>query len=187
MMANPAALLARVLLLAVSACGASELPWYVGTSGAMLLPSGGGSLGGAVVASAEVGVYSSDFLAWEIDLGCAPNASTRQGHESLSQVAVRGLFHLSGVESFDRLFGCERFDPFVTFGGETCFGGRRAFAGDSLRTATGPTVGIGVFYHLSESLDLRVDGGAMLCCGSPCDMLYAVGIGLQWNFGGGGE
>ena len=39
-------------------------------------------------------------------------------------------------------------------------------------------------YHLTESLDVRVDAQALLACDAPCGMLYSVCIGLQWNFGG---
>ncbi|MGN0847306.1 MAG: hypothetical protein ACI4RA_07985 [Kiritimatiellia bacterium] len=102
-------------------------------------------------------------------------------------MALRGLCHLSALESFDRLFGCERFDPFVTFGAATFFGARSVFADGSHRTAMGPSAGLGAFYHLTENLDIRLDAQAMLGCDSPCGLLYSVVVGLQWNFGGSAE
>lgn len=184
-------ILHRILALGAVAvslfCGADEYPCYVGASGGLLLPGDGASAKRAGEVSTRVGCYASDFLAWELEGVCAPNASSIAGHEALSGVAVQGLYHLSGFEAFDRLFGCERFDPFMTFGGESRFGARRVFAGGSHRTSTGPVVGLGAFYHLTPFLDLRFDARAMLGCDSPCGMLYSVVAGLQWNFGGGGE
>ncbi|MDO5317386.1 MAG: hypothetical protein Q4G65_02055 [bacterium] len=168
-------------------CCATEFPWYVGASGGMLLPGNGNSLRRAGEVSARVGCYTSDFLAWEVEGLSAPNASSRMGHCSLSGAAVHGLYHLSGFEAFDKLFGCERFDPFVTLGVMSRFGSRHVFAGGGHRTSTGPVAGIGAFYHLTESLDLRFDARAMLGIDSPCGMLYSAVVGLQWNFGGGGE
>ena len=186
-MLNPEKILVVVMLAVATACGAVEPLWYAGTSGGLLLPGNGNSAlrGGEV--TARTGFYASDSLAWEVDASCAPNISTGEGREALSGVAARGLFHLAGIEAFDKLFGCERLDPFVTLGGGVRFGARHAFADDSHRTAIGPVAGGGVFYHLTESLDLRLDAQSMLCCDSPCGMLYSISFGLQWNFGGGGE
>ena len=179
-------ILVGIILLAVVG-GADEVPWYVGASGGLLLPGSGNSLARAAEATARAGFYATDALAWELEGACAPNASTRAGHDALSGVGARGLFHLTGIEEVDLLFGCERFDPFVTFGAAARFGSRHAFADGSHRTALGPTAGIGAFYHLTDRLDLRVDAQAMLGCDSPCGMLYSVCAGLQWNFGGSGE
>ena len=184
-------ILRRILVMATIAatllCGATEFPWYVGASGGMLLPGNGSSLRRSGEVSVRAGGYASDFFACEIESVCAPNASFCGGHDALSGVAVLGLYHLSGFEAFDKLFGCERIDPFVTFGGVSQFGSRHVFAGGSHRTATGPAAGVGAFYHLTDSLDLRFDARAMLGCDSPCGMQYSVAIGLQWNFGGGDE
>lgn len=170
--------------LLAGACAAAE---YVGAAGGLLLPGNGNALSRAAEASVRAGFYASDFLAWEVEGACAPNVSGAGGREALAGVAVRGLWHFSGFEAFDRLFGCERFDPFATFGAGTRFGARHAFADGARRTATGPVAGLGAFYHLTESLALRVDAQALLACDAPCGMLYSVGVGLQWTFGGGGE
>lgn len=157
---------------------------YVGASGGLLLPGNGNALSRAAETCVRAGFYATDFLAWEVEGLCAPNASGADGREALSGVAVRGLYHFTGFEAFDKLFGCERFDPFATFGVGTRFGARHVFAEGAHRTATGPIVGLGAFYHLTESLDVRVDAQALLACDAPCGMLYSVCIGLQWNFGG---
>lgn len=176
-----------VLLAAATASWAEDVPAYVGASGGLLLPGNGNSLSRAADVSVRAGFYATDFLAWELEGACAPNVSARGGREALSGVAARGVCHLTGIEEVDLLFGCERLDPFVTFGAATRFGARHAFADGSHRTATGPTAGVGAFYHLTDHLDLRFDAQAMFGCDSPCGMLYSVGVGLQWNFGGGVE
>lgn len=176
-------LLCALAALLAGACGAAP---YLGAAGGLLLPGNGNSLSRAAEARVRAGFYATDFLAWEVEGACAPNASGAGGREALAGVAVRGLCHFAGFEAFDKLFGCERFDPFATFGAGTRFGARHAFAEGARRTAAGPVAGLGAFYHLTESLDLRVDAQAMLSCDAPCGMLYSVCVGLQWNFGGGG-
>lgn len=181
--------------LAFAACAAEEAEealdfsaWYAGVSGGLLLPGNGNTLARAAEVSARVGYLSGDGVrAFELEAACAPNASTHAGREALTGVAVRHLYHLSGFEFFDKLFGCERFDPFVTCGGAVRFGAQHAFADRSHRTALGPTAGLGAFYHLTDTLDLRCDVQAMLGIDSPCGMLYSVCAGLQWAFGEVGE
>ena len=188
-------LLACVLAaLAAWSMPAAEAPgedesggWYVGAAGGLLLPGCGNSLRRAAEVSVRAGRYLDEYVAVELEGACAPNACSRDGNGALSGVAARGVFHLSGIDFYDNLFGCERFDPFVTFGAATRFGPRHAFADGSHRTSTGPVAGFGAFYHLTDSLDLRVDAQAMLGADSPCGLLFAAVAGLQWNFGGGGE
>lgn len=168
-------------------CAAGEYPAYVGASGGMLLPGNGNSFRRAAEVDVYAGIYTDDFFAWEVVGMCVPNAASNSGHGTLNGVAAHGLFHLAGWEAFDKLFGCERFDPFVMAGGEVRFGSQHAFAEDSHRTATGPSIGFGAFYHITENLDLRTDARAMMGCDSPCGILYSVVLGVQWNFGGGEE
>ena len=156
---------------------------YVGVAGGMLMPGGGASVRRAADVAVRLGTAWSDYAEVELEAACAPNASTRAGHEALSGVAARLVMHMNGWEAFDKLFGCERFDPFLTVGAATRFGARHAFADGSHRTATGPTVGVGAFYHLTERLSVRAEARAALCCDSPCGMLYGVFAGLQYSFG----
>ena len=158
--------------------------WYAGAAGGILLPGNGNSLRRAGEVAVRAGRYADDSLAFELEGVCAPNACSRAGNGAVSGVAARGLYHLSGVAFYDNLFGCERFDPFVTLGAATRFGPRHTFAEGSHRTATGPVAGLGAFYHFTDRLALRVDAQAMLCVDSPCGMLYSVAVGVQWSFGG---
>ena len=182
--------------LAGTACAAAERvddaldfsAWYTGVSGGWLLPGCGNTLSRAGEVSFRVGrSFGDEVCAWELDAACAPTVGTHDGHEALTGLASRGLYHLNGFEEFDRLFGCERFDPFVSAGGALRFGARHAFADRSHRTALGPTVGLGAFYHLTDNLSLRFDMQAMLAVDSPCGLLCSAGLGLQWTFGGSGE
>ena len=193
MVRHAKALLAGLLPAVLLACNArAEVGtedaggggWYAGAAGGLLLPGNGNSLRCAGEVAVRAGRHVDDSLAFELEGVCAPNACSRAGNGAVSGVAARGLYHLSGVEFYDNLFGCERFDPFVTLGTATRFGPRHAFAGGSHRTATGPVAGLGAFYHLTDRLALRVDAQAMLCADSPCGMLYSVAAGVQWSFGG---
>ena len=160
--------------------------WYVGAAGGVLLPGNGNSLRRAAEVGLRGGRCFSDYFALEVEGLCAPCVvSDVGGNTAISGVALQGLFHCAGWETFDRLFGCERFDPFVTFGGAARFAGRHVFADGSHRTALGPLFGIGAFYHLTDSWSLRADARAQVCCDSPCGMLYGVFAGLQYSFGGG--
>lgn len=159
-------------------------PAYVGASGGIFLPGNGSSLKRAAMASAHGGWYLSDNLALELEGGCVPNAvSSRGGNATVAAFAARGLFHLTGIDEFDKLFGCERFDPFVTFGASALFASRHVFADDSHRTAIGPTAGLGAFYHLTDSWSLRFDAATALALDTPCGMAYSLSLGLQWSFG----
>lgn len=160
-------------------------PWYVGAGAGILLPGGGSSLSRAAQSSARVGWYASDFVAFELEGACAPNASSGDGHAAVTGLAARGLFHLSGWEAFGKLFGYERLDPFVTAGVQTLLSSRHVFADGSHRTAAGPAVGLGALYYLSDSWALRFDATAAMSVDSPCGMNYVLAAGVQWSFGGG--
>ncbi len=170
---------------AFSEADADGTCWYVGASGGILLPGSGNSLRRAAEVSVRGGYCISDYLAVEAEGMCAPSVvSDMGGGTTLSGVAAQGLFHCSGWETFDRLFGCERLDPFVTLGGAARFAGRHVFADGTHRTAFGPIFGLGTFYHLTDALSLRLEARAQLCADTPCGMLYGMAAGLQYSFGG---
>ncbi len=159
-------------------------PAYLGASGGIFLPGNGSSLRRAGYVAARGGWYLSDNFALELEGGCVPNAvSSHGGNATVTAFAARGLFHLTGIEEFDLLFGCERFDPFVTFGASALFSSRHVFADDSHRTAIGPTVGVGAFYHLTDNWSLRFDATAAMAVDTPCGMSYGLSLALQWSFG----
>lgn len=161
-----------------------SVPAYLGTGAGLFLPGGGSTLSRAAQVAVRAGWYMDDFIAWEIEGACAPNASSRAGHAAVTGLAARGLFHFAGWEAFDKLFGCERFDPFLTAGVQTYLSSRAAFADGSHRTGVGPSVGLGAFYYLTDAWAVRADATATLAIGSPCGMDYGLLIGVQYSFGG---
>lgn len=163
-------------------------PWYLGASGGVFLPGCGNSLERAAFAAVRGGRYFTDNFALELEGGCAPNSVLSSGgNATVTAFAARGLFHLAGFEEFDMLFGCERFDPFVSFGVASFFASRHAFAGDSHRTGIGPSAGAGAFYHLTDQWSLRFDATAAMTADTPCGMAFGLGLGVQRSFGGGGS
>lgn len=158
---------------------------YVGAAGGALMPGHGNSLKRAAEVTVRGGYFFNEAWALEGELFCAPSSVCHGGNTTVSGGAVKGLWRLAGWEAFDKLFGCERFDPFLTGGAAARFAGRHVFADDSHRTAIGPVFGFGAFYHLTDRWDLRADVTAQLCCDTPCGMVYAASIGLQYSFGDG--
>jgi len=156
---------------------------YVGAAGGMLLPGNGNSLKRAALVTMRGGWYVDEYLAVEAEALCAPHASSGDGGTTVWGGAAQALWHLSGWEAFDKLFGCERFAPFLTGGLQALCATRHAFADDSHRTGIGPTAGIGAFYHLTNNVSLRFDARAALAVDSPCGMTYSLLAGLQYSFG----
>ena len=126
---------------------------YAGASATMLLPQGGADMRRLGGATVRVGCYLTEALAVEVDAACL---------EDCAGLGVQGLWHF---------WGYERFDPFLTFGARGWFGGD-----------LGPVAGMGVFYHLTDNWSLRGDAQATIGIDGDCDMLYSLGIGVQYAF-----
>ena len=156
---------------------------YVGAAGGILLPGNGNSLKRAALVAARGGWYLDEYLAVEAEALCAPHASSDVGGTAVWGGSVQALWHLSGWEAFDKLFGCERFAPFLTGGVQALCAPRHGFADDSHRTGIGPSVGFGAFYHLTDNWSLRAEARAAPAVDSPCGMTYALLAGLQYSFG----
>jgi len=173
----------------VCPCAAEEeecsyASWYAGASGGVLLPGGESGLKRAASTSVRAGHYVTEMFAVEAEAASAPHVvSRRAGGSTLTSASVGGVLHLAHFTFYDRLFGSERFDPFLSSGLHCAFASRHVFADASHRTALGPYAGIGAFYHLTDSLSLRAEARADLCCDSPCFMLYGVCAGIQYSFG----
>ena len=126
---------------------------YVGASATMLLPQGGSDMRRLGGGTARIGYYLSETLAVEADVAWM---------EDCAGLGVQGLWHC---------WGYERFDPFLTFGA------RGWISGDF-----GPVAGIGAFYHLTDNWSLRGDAQATLGMDGGCEMLYTLGLGVQYTF-----
>lgn len=182
-------LLALFSALAISRAAAEDEAyefdrWCVGAGGGVVLPGNGNALKCAAAVSVRGGYYLSETFAVEAEGFSAPNAAAKgRGTAAVQGVTIGGLAHFTSFTFYDRLFGSERFDPFLTFGVQSFFASKHVFADCSHRTAVGPYAGIGAFYHLTDNLSLRADARAALCCDSPCGMMYGVQLGLQYSFG----
>ena len=127
--------------------------FYVGASATLVLPQGGHAMRRLGGGTARVGFYLTDMLAIESDAAWLENCAG---------LGVQGLWHF---------YGYERFDPFLTFGA------RGWIEGD-----VGPTAGLGAFYHLTDNWSLRGDAQATLGLDGDCQMVYSLGLGVQYSF-----
>jgi len=153
-------------LLVAFALPAGDLEPYVGLSGALTLPQGGSRMHHVGGAAFTFGAYHSDNCAFEGQIAWLEDAC---------QLGVQEVLHFSGLEFYNRLFGFSQFDPFVTVG---C----RGWMGNHGVGQVGPKAGIGAFYHLTDRWSLRADADATLGLDSRVEMLYGLGIGLQYTF-----
>jgi len=159
------AAIAAVLAATCAVAGEDyEMPrWYVGAAGTLVLPQGGSSmrrLGGAAV---RAGYYFSDDFALEAEAG---------SFENLAGLAARGVWHMQGWEWFGKLFGYERFDPFLTAGAR----------GWMPEGQVGPAFGVGAFYYLGDSWALRFDAEVVVGLDSSVEAVHCLSAGLQYSF-----
>lgn len=127
--------------------------WYAGASATVVLPQGGHHMRRVGGATARFGYYLTEALSLEADAAWLENCVG---------LGMQGLWHI---------YGYERFDPFLTFGA------RGWIDGD-----VGPVAGIGAFYHITDSWSLRCDAQATLGLDGDCEMVYAIGVGVQYSF-----
>lgn len=136
---------------------------YAGAAGALVLPQGDGDLrrrgGGAL----RAGYYFTDTVALDGEVAVLENTVG---------LAVRGLWHLQGFEEFGRLFGYERFDPFVT-------AGARGWLADG---EVGPSAGVGALYYLTDSWALRFDADFTLGLERRVETAHTLAVGVQYSF-----
>ena len=160
-------LLAAFILSPASASAAAEdaepLGFHISGAGALTLSQGGaqpGRLGGGEL---RVGrEFSRDWML-EASAGWLENRCS---------LGADALWHWTGWQVYDALFGYERFDPFFTFG-------LKGWLNDG---QVGPVVGIGAFYWLTDALALRVDASATLGLDCGCAMVYSLSIGINYAF-----
>ena len=139
--------------------------WYVGVSGALLLPQGGSRMHRVGGAALRGGCYVSDD--WAIEGEAA-------SLEDAAGLACAALWHAQGWSLYGDLFGYSRFDPFLT-------AGARGWIGRGCGQV-GPKAGIGAFYHLTDNWSLRADADATLGLDTAREMLYTISVGVQYSF-----
>ena len=152
--------IAGALCLAASVLSAES---YVGFSGGLTLPQGGGDMKRLGGATARCGWYLTD--AWALE-GAASWLENRVG------LAAGALWHWHGCDEFNKLFGYERFDPFFTFG----------VKGWMTDGDVGPCAGLGALYYLTDEWALRGDVDATLGVERDVEVVYSLSIGCQYSF-----
>jgi len=139
--------------------------WFVGLSGSLMLPQGGSRLHRVGGAALRGGCYLTEDWAVEGEAAWL---------EDVAGMSVETLGHFQGWDFYGDLFGYSRFDPFVTLGA-------KGWIGDGCGQV-GPKVGLGAFYHLTDSWSLRADADATLGLETNCEMLYSLSVGVQYSF-----
>ena len=158
-----------LLSLSLSAAEAEETDgaddWYAGASASLVLPQGGAHVRRLGGAGFRVGRYLGEDWAIEGDAAWLEDAAG---------LSVDALWHLQGWSAYGDLFGYSRFDPFLT-------GGVKGWVGRSCGQV-GPRLGLGAFYHLTDSWSLRGDADATLGLDTACEMVYTLSLGVQYSF-----
>ena len=138
--------------------------WTVGAAAQLMLPEGGSRLHHVGGAAVRGGCYLTENWAAEAEVAWL---------EDLAGLSVQALGHLQGWDLYGDLFGYSRFDPFVTLGAKGWLG---------REGQVGPKVGLGAFYHLTDSWALRFDADATLGLESRCEVDYTLAVGVQYSF-----
>ena len=139
---------------------------YLGAGGALVLPQGGSDLRRVGGVSLRGGAYLSDFVALEGEAAWL---------EDSAGLAANALVHAQAWSVYGDLFGYSAFDPFVTLGARGWLGGRHG-------GQVGPQVGVGAFYHFDDHWSLRLDANATLGLETNVEMVYSLGVGIQYGF-----
>ena len=155
-----------ISLFVILSCSSLFAEAYVGAGGTIVLPQGGSDLRRVGGVSLRGGAYVSDFVALE---GEAVWLEDSVG------LAADALVHAQAWSVYGDLFGYSAFDPFVTLGARGWLGGRDG-------GQVGPQVGVGAFYHFDDHWSLRLDANATLGLETNVEMVYSLGVGIQYGF-----
>lgn len=137
--------------------------WYVGGAGTLVLPQGGAQMRRLGGGEARVGYYVTESFAFE---------GATAWVEDSAGLAAKALWHLQGWEFWGKLFGYERFDPFLTVGVQGWMG----------HGQVGPACGFGTLYYLTDSWALRAEADLTLGLDSAAEAVHSLSLGLQYSF-----
>lgn len=137
--------------------------FYLGASGAIVLPQGGSRMTHLGGAAFHAGYYFNGWFALE---GEASWMENRAG------LAARGIVHWKGCDEWDMLFGFSRWDPFFSIGA----------CGWLPDGQVGPAAGIGLLYYLDDNWALRFSGEATLGLDCDVEMIYSLAAGVQYGW-----
>ena len=152
------------VLISLMTLSVAKAESYLDLGGALTLPMGGGDMRRIGGAELCVGTYFSELSAVEATVGI---------EENYAALGADVLTHWAAWELYDRFFGYSAFDPFVTAGVKGWVG--------SARGEVGPSLGIGAFYHFSESFSLRADVNAVLGLESRVEVDHTFFVGIRYT------
>jgi len=171
-----------ILCLQVKAEERVDAPrWYVNPGVGMILPEGNQAIDEGLNLNLRLGYDLSDHWSVETEASFAPNM-TNNGRWTQKKQRIYGV-GLDALYHFDRY---NRFDPFLSAGWAVYMADRNVFEEGSRSTLTGPRVGIGAMYHLTDNLSLRADGRALMSVDTCHEMQYTLDAGVVYRFGGSG-
>lgn len=155
--------------------------WYVSPGVGIILPEGNQAIDDGLNLSLRLGYDLSEHWSAEGEFSWAPNMTDngrwRQKAQNIYGIGLDALYH------FNRY---NRFDPFLSAGWAVYMADRNVFSEGDRSTFTGPRVGIGAMYHLTDNLSLRTDGRALMSVDKRHEMQYTIDAGIVYRFGGGG-
>ena len=168
----------RLILSAVAAAGilcsqvkADELVdaprWYVNPGIGMIFPEGNQAIDEGLNLNLRLGYDLTDHWSVETEASFAPNMTNNerwtQKKQRMYGLGVDALYH------FDRY---SRFDPFLSAGWAVYMADRNVFEEGDRSTLTGPRIGLGAMYHLTDNFSLRADSRALMSVDKRHEMQY---------------
>ncbi|MBQ7189151.1 MAG: OmpA family protein [Kiritimatiellae bacterium] len=205
--------MASVLAVAAGFAFADELGdaprWYVSPGVGMMFFEGNQTVDDPLNLVLRLGYDWSEHISFELEGSDALNA-TANGHHGYKRGGNRwwrrnwsdrnwnrGWWrdehkikaqNIWGVGA-DVLFHYDRyaaFDPYLSVGWAYYHAEDRIFCEGSEYNVTGPRLGIGAFYHITENWALRADGRASVTINDPTwETMYTADLGIAYYFGGG--
>ncbi|MDD4101763.1 MAG: outer membrane beta-barrel protein [Kiritimatiellae bacterium] len=155
--------------------------WYINPGVGMIFPEGNQPIDEGLNLSLRLGYDLSEHWSAEGEFAFAPNMTNNDRWTQKKQ-RIYGL-GLDALYHFDRY---NRFDPFLSAGWAVYMADRSVFSEGGHSTLTGPRVGIGAMYHLTDNFSLRADGRALMSVDKTHEMQYTLDAGVVYRFGGGG-
>ena len=178
--------------------------WYISPGVGMMFFEGNQPVDEGLNMVLRLGYDISDHWSAELGVSWAPNITSNgqdwrdDGHrwldangqwrgdwddDGVKAQSIRGIF-LDGLYHFNRY---NRLDPYLTGGFGYYRANDRVFCEGSEFSVSGPRVGLGVMYHLTDHWSLRADTRAFMALDQTCEFIYTADAGVAYRFGGGGN
>ncbi len=173
-------LCAASMFFSVTAGEMAEAPrWYVSPGVGMIFPEGNQPIDEGLNLSLRLGYDISEHWSTEGEASFAPNMTNNdrwtQKKQRIYGIGLDALYHYNRYN---------RFDPFLSAGWAVYMADRNVFSEGDRSTLTGPRVGIGAMYHLTDNFSLRADGRALMDVDKTHEMQYTLDAGVVYRFGG---